>query len=122
VSTGAKASLSVLRRRAEFLAVARQGKKWSASSLIVQCAPRSSQATIRFGLTASGKVGKAVIRNRARRRLRALAMEILPHQSKPGYDYVLIARTAAANCAFADLRNEFLTALRKLGVWRESSD
>ncbi len=51
---------------------------------------------IRYGLTASRKVGNAVTRNRARRRLRVLAHDILPRHAAPGYDYVLIARAATA--------------------------
>ena len=74
---------------------------------------------IRFGLTASSKIGNAVIRNRARRRMRALASLILPLHAKSGYDYVLIARQKTAQCDFAVLRDEMQTALRKLGVWRE---
>ena len=121
MSVAARQNLSVLRRRAEFLAVAREGKKWAASRLILQCAPRQPPQTIRYGLTASRAVGKAVIRNRARRRLRALAAEVFPVHAAVGYDYVLIARAAAATCVFAELRRDLLTALRKLGVWREAS-
>jgi ribonuclease P protein component len=119
VNPPAKDIFSVLRRREEFLAVARQGKKWAATRLILQCAPGASG--IRYGLTASRAVGKAVIRNRAKRRLRVVAREILPDHGAAGYDYVLIARSAAAICSFADLRRDLITALRKLGVWREKS-
>src|SRR5271170_6116071 len=86
-----------LKRRPEFLAVAAQGKKWVAPGLILQIGPARSKETIspiRYGLTASGKVGGAVVRNRARRRLRALVREIMPLHAAPAYDYVLIARAA----------------------------
>jgi len=74
---------------------------------------------IRYGLTASGKVGIAVIRNRARRRLRALAVEVLPPHAAPGHDYVLIARGTTITRDFSDLRGDLTTALQKLGAWHE---
>lgn len=116
-------TLTVLRRRAEFLAVAGTGKKWVAPGLIVQLgnphAPEN-QASVRYGLTASGKVGGAVVRNRARRRLRALAIELLPLHAEPGRDYVLIARaTTTVSRDYTDLKKDLLTALRKLRVYRE---
>ena len=73
----------------------------------------------RYGLTASGKVGPAVVRNRARRRLRALVMEILPRHAAFGRDYVVIARATTMSRDFTDLRQDLVTALKKLGAWRE---
>ena len=71
--------LEILRKRAEFLAVASSGKKWVAPGFILQIGPaRTSDEAIHYGLTASRKVGNAVTRNRSRRRLRALATEIMP--------------------------------------------
>ncbi len=118
-----RAALSVLRRRAEFLAVAASGKKWVAPGLILQIGlPRMAESTalsgVRYGLTATRKIGNAVIRNRARRRLRALAVELLL-QAAPDRDYVLIARNITATREFAALRLDLQTALKKLGVWRE---
>lgn len=69
---------------------------------------------VRFGLTASKRVGNAVARNRARRRLRALAGELLPRGGQPGCDYVLIARVATTTRAYADLRRDLDQALAKL--------
>ena len=111
--------IATLRRRPEFLAVAASGRKWAAPGLILQMGlPRESSAPARYGLTASSKVGGAVVRNRARRRLRALAVEILPHHAA-ARDYVLIARSTTATRAFSDLRQDLVTALRKLGAWHE---
>ncbi len=68
----------------------------------------------RFGFTASKKVGNAVARNRAKRRLRALAAEVGPLHARPGWDYVLIARaeTTAAR-PYALMRDELAGALKR---------
>lgn len=121
VAAGSK--LEVLRKRAEFLAVASNGKRWVAPGFILQIgAPRDSAlpASVRYGLTASRKIGNAVTRNRARRRLRALAAQLLPHAA-PGHDYVLIARAATPTCPFADLQNEMTKGLKRLKLWQEGT-
>jgi len=112
--------LTVLRQRAEFLAVAATGKKWVCPGLMLQLGAQKTDNTIRYGLTATTKIGNAVVRNRARRRLRALAMVFLPQHAAPNYDYVLIARAGTATRAYADLQNDMTIALKKLGVWRDS--
>lgn len=115
--------MTVLRRRAEFLEVAKTGKKWVAPGLIMQLGPLKNTDTAksapRYGLTATTKIGNAVIRNRARRRLRALAFELLPIHASPQYDYVLIARAATVARDFDELRKDLTTALKKLGVWHD---
>ena len=69
---------------------------------------------IGFGLTASKKVGSAVRRNRARRRLRALAREILPRAGTPGTDYVLIARAGTLSRTYMELTADLRDALAGL--------
>ena len=114
-------SLRPLRKRTDFLRVARSGRKWVTPGLVLQADPGAEQrgevdsaSDIRFGLTASRKVGKAVLRNRARRRLRALAREILPRAGKPGCDYVLIARAATVTRPHMDLVGDLEVALRRV--------
>lgn len=111
--------LEVLRKREEFLSVAASGKRWVAPGFILQIgAPHVPSSKIRYGLTASKKVGNAVTRNRARRRLRALAMQILPHAASE-HDYVLIARATTPSCSFADLQRDLTKGLNRLKLWRE---
>lgn len=69
---------------------------------------------MRVGFTVSKKVGNAVIRNRMKRRLRALAAELLPDQGVAGADHVLIGRPSGVERPFADLRAELAKALRKV--------
>jgi ribonuclease P protein component len=70
---------------------------------------------IRVGFTASKKIGNAVLRNRAKRRLRALAREILAATGRPGWDYVLVARPeATVSRAYADLKADLQRAVQSV--------
>ena len=114
------AGIAHLKRRPEFLRVARAGAKWVAPGLILQVRPRrpgeAAGEDMRVGFTASRKVGNAVARNRARRRLRAAARQVLRASARPGHDYVIIARQATLSRAFADLVGDLELAVRKLGA------
>lgn len=116
-----------LKRRPEFLAVAGTRRKHVAPGLILQVRrhderqrPAPGEPPIRLGLTASRKVGNAVARNRARRRLREAARQILPVHAAPGHDLVLVARGATAERPWADLVADLNAALKRLGLWREA--
>ncbi len=114
-------TLSTLKHRAAFLAAAASGQKCGTKGLMLQLRRHEPiDNTINFGLTASKRVGNAVMRNRAKRRLRALARAVLPVQALPGCDYVLIARTETVSRDFAALRGDLVYALRKLGALQAS--
>jgi len=109
-----------LKRRAEFLACARAGRA-HAPGMVVQGRQRRPGETIgeaggpRAGFTCSKKVGNAVARNRAKRRLREAARAVLPRLGRDGWDYVLIGRAGAtASRRFAALVGDLETALGKL--------
>lgn len=109
------ARLERLKIRADFLRVAAARRSAVGSALVLQCAARPDQSPgIRVGFTASRKVGNAVTRNRAKRRLRAAAASVLPAQGRPATDYVLIARESTAARPFSALIADLESALRRI--------
>ena len=69
---------------------------------------------MRVGFTVTKKIGNAVVRNRMKRRLRALARDLLPNGGVVGADHVLIGRAGGVERPFADLRAELAKALRRV--------
>ncbi len=110
------APIERLKQRSEFLRVAAARRKWGAPGLILQAALKpalgeSDTTNFRVGYTASRKVGGAVQRNRARRRLRAVVADVMPRRAPGDCDYVLIARRETVTRRFADLVGDLETAL-----------
>lgn len=142
-----RANLARLKRRADFLRVAGQRRKWVTPGVMLQVAgtlpnqagpnqagpnqagPNQADGpnggpkgvTIQIGFTASRKVGNSVVRNRARRRLKAVVDEVMPLYAKPGLDYVLIARRDTATRPYALLVEDLKLALRKTGALRQDA-
>jgi ribonuclease P protein component len=108
-----------LKRRAEFLRIAAKGRKAATHGLVLQALLRDDHAPARIGFTVTKKIGNAVVRNRARRRLKEAARLELAQQSVEGVDLVLIGREGTIRRNFLDLRDDFRRALRKTGVARE---
>ncbi len=113
-----------LKRRPDFLRVAAARRSAARPGVVVQAAAmgedqrQHSHAPVRVGFTVTRKVGGAVVRNRVKRRLRAVADRVLPDHAAAGTDLVLIGRNGTAGRDFADLVGDLKSALRQLRVWR----
>ena len=111
-------TISRLPKRRDFLRVAAEKRRWAQPGLVLQAAAVPCDAalapdTIRVGFTATRKIGGAVVRNRARRRLRSAVRDIMKTHARGGLDYVLIARAGTAGRDYAALRDDLLTALAR---------
>ena len=101
-------------RRADFLA-ANAGKRAPMPGFVLLMRRRDDGSpAMRVGFTVTKKVGNSVIRNRLKRRLRALARELLPQAGVPGADHVLIGRSGGIERDYAAMRNELTKALAKV--------
>lgn len=129
-----------LKTRRDFLRVAGQRRKWVTPGLILQAAPTPAEAGVlrdrashapapagdagdagptppqraRVGFTVSKKVGNAVARNRARRRLKAAAAELMPDLATVGTDYVIIGRGMTLDRPWDKLKQDLRTALSRV--------
>ncbi|MSP49383.1 MAG: ribonuclease P protein component [Alphaproteobacteria bacterium] len=104
-----------LKRRPEFLQVASSGQKAATPGLVLQARARADADPLRVGFTASRKVGGAVVRNRAKRRLRAAAEAVLGPKGLRAHDYVLIARAETVRRPFQLLLSDLDRALERVG-------
>lgn len=126
--------LAVLKTRSAFLAVAATRKKWVAPALVLQVGPLpkgrwvdqiviapEEPTPLYYGITATRKIGGAVQRNRARRRLRALVYDIMALHARRDCAYVLVARSETIVCDAASLRRDLETALKRFRLWQEDA-
>ena len=106
------AAIERLKKREDFLRAARGIRRVQPGLTLEVCgAPEGQSQTIRLGFTASRKVGMAVERNRAKRRLRAAAQALLPLYGLAGNDYVLVARRETLTRPFEGLLHDLKSAI-----------
>jgi ribonuclease P protein component len=104
-----------LTKRAEFLHVA-QGSSAARGAVMIQRRPRAGAADMGVGFTATKKIGGAVVRNRAKRRLREAARALLPLHGEPGHDYVFVARAGTPARPWDRLVDDVKSALISLAA------
>ena len=112
-----------LKRRRDFVSITRRGQKWATPGLVLQSHRRKDAETtsrngIRVGFTVTKKVGNAVIRNRARRRLKAVAGDVIATHGQDLFEYVLIGRAGTLKRPYALLVSDLKTAMQKLNAYR----
>lgn len=100
-----------LARRSDFLRLAARGKKIVKYGFVLQLAQGGQAESVRVGYTATKKIGNAVIRNRAKRRLREAARLVLAGRPLPGTELVLIARRETGEMDFVRLQKNLAQAL-----------
>ena len=105
--------LGLLKKRSEFLFV-RDGRYQAQRGVVIQARKNPEHNVIRVGFTATKKIGNAVIRNRAKRRLRSVCLELLPQLGERGTDYVFIARDKTVTRPYEALREDTQKALKNL--------
>ena len=121
-----------LKTRPQFLKVAAAKRKWATPGLVLQAARRQhgdhraapelldrpeqkpDEAEVRVGFTVTRRIGNAVARNRAKRRLRSAAAEVFPRLGRSGTDYVVIGRAGTAARPYQDLVRDLEQAIAKV--------
>ncbi len=111
-------SIEAIRKRADFLA-ANRGKRFVTNSFVLLAHRRRTDhpipaEMIRYGITVTKKIGNAVVRNRMKRRFRALLAQVLPDNGLAGVDHIMIGRKANKEADFAALRADLEKGLRYL--------
>jgi ribonuclease P protein component len=110
---GAK-KIAPIRKRADFLACNKARRQPMPGFVLLLRERHDGDSAMRLGITVTKKIGNAVVRNRMKRRFRALARELLPAQGVEGADHVLIGREGGIERDFALLAQELEKALRKI--------
>jgi len=117
--------ITTLKKRADFLLAAKSGFRFVKPAIIVQSRIRLitdiSPSPIRVGFTVTKKLGNAIIRNRAKRRMREASAKITPEFGLDGCDYVLIGREQAYKGSFINLLRDLRHAMRVLKEQMEAT-
>ncbi len=110
---GSRSHVTTLKKRAEFQRV-RKGARWAGAAFVLEGKARGSEGGPRFGFTVTRQIGKAVERNRIRRRLKAAVGGVAPGHARGDFDYVVIARRPALTTDFAALEADLVKALGRV--------
>ena len=105
--------LGKITKRSDYVKASR-GRYIKTSSLFLQKVKRDDKKIPRYGITASKKIGIAVERNRAKRRIRHAIKEVLPKYGKNGYDYVVVATIKTNKVSWKTVLNDLEKAFREI--------
>jgi ribonuclease P protein component len=114
----AKPKIRRIQKRSDFLACAK-APHCARGAVLIQARARDDSPLIRAGFTATKRIGGAVERNRAKRRMREAARLILPDLAHPGFDYVFIARGGVTTRPWPRLLDDVKSALLRLAADRD---
>lgn len=115
-------TLGRLKNRPDFLKIQNKGHRWASRGLALQAMP-NDLGVIRVGFTVSKKASRlAVRRNRIKRRLRAVAADVLPVHAVPSYDYILVGRADSATRSYEVLCKDLKWCLGKMGLLRDENN
>jgi ribonuclease P protein component len=115
---GAAFPIERLKKRADFLACA-QAPSCAKGAVVIQARLRDEAPLVRAGFTATKRIGGAVERNLAKRRMREAARLVLPELARPGFDYVFIARGGVTTRPWERLLDDVKSALLRLAADRD---
>ena len=108
-----------MKRHKEFRFTYRTGRQVGGGSFVLVTA-RNRKDKVQVGFSVSKKVGNSVMRNRAKRRLKACFSPLLP-RVKPGYNLIFIARSTALTAPFLSMQRSMIGALQRAGVYQETA-
>ena len=112
--------LSSIKNRKDFLKISTKGISSPQVGLILQTiANDDGNNNIRVGITATKKIGNAVIRNKCKRKLRVVANDILLEYAKENSDYVLVARDSTYDREIRLLKNDLIKALKNVKCYKK---
>lgn len=113
VTTGQTPHLARIKDRKDYLAVSATRRRWVTPAFILQAKP-GVEGDVRVGFTVSKKVGNAVKRSRAKRRLKEAVRAAMPEKAPAGWDFVVIGREAATHYPFEKMQHDLRWAVAKL--------
>ena len=107
--------INKIKSRKDFVKIQKKGSKIISAGVVLQCLNNLNQENpSRFGFTASKKVGGAVQRNKAKRRMRSLVFDVMKKFETKGWDYVLIARKEIVHRKYQKLKNDLIWSIKNL--------
>ena len=108
--------METLKKSKDFKRVYRRGKSYATKYLVLYKLKKSSNKN-RYGFSISKKVGKAVVRNKLKRRLKEIIRELEGINLPQGFDFVFIARKPVTNLDYHKIKNNVITLFKKAGLW-----